>query len=267
MLKESRDYIQNIFGKTPVETAIILGSGLGGFVNEIPVINQIDYGDIPHFPVSTVCGHSGKLLLAEINNIPVLIMNGRFHYYEGYSVSELAYPIRTLRLLGVKTLIVTNAVGGINPALNEGDFVLITDHIKFFDDSPLRGKNADEFGERFPDMTNAYSTELIQRIKDISIDIGVPVHEGVYAFMSGPNFETPAEIRALSVLGADVVGMSTVPEVITAVHAGMRVLGISVVTNKAAGLSPNGIKHGNVCETGTSAVCNFKKLIIPLFPL
>ena len=260
------EYIQNIFGKSKIETAIILGSGFSSFADKASVIKRIPYNNIPGFPVSTVKGHAGELVLAEINSVPVIIMNGRFHYYEGYSMGKLAFPVRTLRCLGVNTLIVTNAAGGINPIYNVGDLVLITDHIKFFDDSPLRGIN-DESGERFVDMTAAYSKELIAKAQDAARKAGMTLREGVYAFMSGPSFETPAEIKALSALGADLVGMSTVPEVITAVHAGMRLLGISVVTNKAAGLPGARLNHSDVCAAGAAAAEKFSKIISLLFPL
>lgn len=211
---------------------IILGTGLNGFVDQIDAEATLPYRDIPHFPVSTAPDHAGRLVIGRLYGRPVAVMQGRVHYYEGYSMADVVFPVRVLRLLGIQTLIVTNAAGGINNTFRVGDLVLLSDHIKFFNDTPLRGPNLSAFGPRFNDMCSAYP----QALRDVAKSVDSDVREGVYAYMPGPCFETPAEIRMLRLLGADVVGMSTVPEVIAAVHAGMRVLGISFVTNMAADL-------------------------------
>lgn len=214
------------------QIGLVLGTGLNGFAGQIEGAQAIPYQDIPNFPVSTAPEHVGQLISGRLKGRTVIAMQGRVHYYEGYSMQEVTFPIRVLRLLGVDTLFVTNAVGGINADYHVGELILLRDHIKFFNDTPLRGPNAELLGPRFPDMCDAYSKELRAVVKRVMPGI----KEGVYAYMPGPCFETPAEIKMLRLLGADVVGMSTVPEVITAVHAGMRVVGISLVTNMAADL-------------------------------
>jgi purine-nucleoside phosphorylase len=231
--QESADFIREKISIKP-KIAVVLGSGLGSLTEKIEALFEIPYRDIPHFPVSTAPGHAGKMIFGTLAGQDVIFMSGRFHYYEGYSMQEISYYVRVLSLLGVKTMIMTNAAGGVNRAFAPGDFMLISDHIKLFDDSPLRGGNIDEFGVRFPDMTEVYTKELIQLAKQ-AVDGFVP-KEGVYAFMPGPMYETPAEIRMLETLGADAVGMSTVPEAITAAHCQMRVLAISCITNMAAGI-------------------------------
>lgn len=255
-LTETAEFLKSRLQKMP-EIAMILGTGLGDFAEKIenPVI--ISYADIPHFPVSTAPYHKGQLVAGELSGKQVLIMQGRFHYYEGYSMEQIAFPIRVFRLLGVKTLFVSNAVGAINPDFSVGDLVMITDHIKFFNDSPLRGPNLEAFGRRFNDMSDAYTARLRQLAKEVATEKNIPLQEGVYAYMPGPSYETPAEIRMLSVLGADVVGMSTVPEVLTAAHSGMEIFGISFCVNMAAGLCKK-IEHLDFTKI---AIENFKGLL------
>jgi purine-nucleoside phosphorylase len=245
----------------PPTVGMILGSGLGVTADRIPNATAIEYADIPDFPVSTVEGHAGRLVFGELKGKPVVAMQGRFHYYEGYSMDQVVFPVRVMRRLGVDTVLVTNAAGGVNTAFVPGDLMLITDHIKFFTDSPLRGANIQEFGPRFNDMSVAYTPELRALAKQVASRIGVDVREGVYAHMPGPSYETPAEIRMLRVLGADAVGMSTVPEVITAAHAGMRVLGISAISNMAAGILDQPLHHQEVVETAALVRDRFVGLV------
>ena len=216
--------------KTKPETAIILGTGLGKLADEIEVNERIPYSEIPNFPISTVEGHSGCLLLGKLGGKDILAMQGRFHFYEGYSMKEVTFPVRVMHELGIKTLFVSNAAGGTNPDFEIGDLMIITDHINFFPENPLRGKNI-EPGPRFPDMSEAYDKELIRLADQIAQEKGIKVQHGVYLGTQGPTFETPAEYRMFGRLGADSVGMSTVPEVIVANHCGMRVFGVSIITD------------------------------------
>ena len=211
--------------------AIILGTGLGGLVKEITVEFTIPYSEIPNFPESTVQGHSGKLIFGDIGGKKVMAMQGRFHFYEGYSMQQITFPVRVMKALGVKTLIVSNASGGMNPNFEVGEIMLINDHINLFPTNPLIGKNVDSLGPRFPDMSEAYKKEYLTLAKQIAKENGIKVSEGVYAGLTGPCFETPAEYRYLWRIGADAVGMSTVPEVIVAKHSGMECFGISIVTD------------------------------------
>lgn len=215
---------------TAPETAVILGSGLGKLVDELTDTYEIDYRDIPHFPVSTVEGHSGRLIFGKLGQKDIMAMQGRFHYYEGYSMKEVTFPVRVMRELGIRTLFVSNAAGGTNPAFEIGDLMIITDHINFFPEHPLRGKNI-SYGPRFPDMSEAYDRTLIARAKEIAAQKGITLREGIYIGTQGPTYETPAEYRMFAHWGADAVGMSTVPEVIVANHCGIRVFGISVITD------------------------------------
>ena len=215
---------------TAPETAIILVTGLGSLVNEITDKYEIEYKDIPNFPLSTVEGHSGKLIFGKLGNKEIMAMQGRFHFYEGYSMKEVTFPVRVMRELGIKTLFVSNAAGGMNPDFIIGDLMIINDHINFFPEHPLRGKNI-AYGDRFPDMSAAYDKELIAKAKEIAAEKGIRVVEGVYLGTQGPTFETPAEYRMFHRMGGDAVGMSTVPEVIVARHCGIRVFGISVITD------------------------------------
>ena len=216
--------------KTSPETAIILGTGLGSLVNEITEKYEIEYKDIPNFPLSTVEGHSGKLIFGKLGGKEIMAMQGRFHFYEGYSMKEVTFPVRVMRELGIKTLFVSNAAGGMNPEFIIGDLMIITDHFNMFPEHPLRGKNI-PYGDRFPDMSAAYDKELIAKAKEIAAEKSIRVVEGVYLGTQGPTFETPAEYRMFRRMGGDAVGMSTVPEVIVARHCGIRVFGISVITD------------------------------------
>ncbi|MBO8142451.1 MAG: purine-nucleoside phosphorylase [Firmicutes bacterium] len=240
---------------------LILGSGLGDLANRLEGATIIPYPDIPHFVRSTVPGHRGRLLAGRLGGTRVWVMQGRFHYYEGYSMAEVVRPVRVLGRLGVTTLIVTNAAGGLNPAFRPGDLMLIEDHINLVGANPLVGPNEDAFGPRFPDMTEAYDSRLRALAREVAGRQGVELRAGVYLGLSGPTFETPAEIRAFRTLGADAVGMSTVPEVIAARHMGVRVLGISCITNMAAGLSPAPLTHEEVIETTARAAADFERLV------
>ncbi|MDQ7815520.1 MAG: purine-nucleoside phosphorylase [Melioribacteraceae bacterium] len=218
--------------KKEYPVGIILGTGLGGLVREIDVECQIDYSELPHFPLSTVESHQGKLIFGKINGKDVVAMQGRFHYYEGYTMKQITYPVRVMKFLGVKTLLVSNACGGMNSLFRLGDIMLIVDHINLLGDNPLIGKNEDDFGPRFPDMSEPYNTVLINLAEQIALKNEIRVQKGVYVAVSGPNLETRAEYRFLRAIGADVVGMSTVPENIVANHSGMNVLGISIITDE-----------------------------------
>ena len=228
-IQETASFIKERMSTNP-ETAIILGTGLGSLVNEITDKYELKYEEIPNFPLSTVEGHSGKLIFGKLGGKDIMAMQGRFHYYEGYSMKEVTFPIRVMRELGIKTLFVSNAAGGMNPEFQIGDLMIITDHINHFPEHPLRGKNI-EYGPRFPDMSEAYSRSLIAQAKEIANEKGIRVVEGVYVGVSGPTFETPAEYKLYRIFGGDAVGMSTVPEVIVAKHCGIRVFGMSVITD------------------------------------
>ena len=228
-IKVTANYIRNVVEKLP-DTAIILGTGLGELVNHINIVKEIEYTEIPNFPISTVEGHSGKLIFGDLGGKYVMAMQGRFHYYEGYSMKEVTFPVRVMRELGIKTLFVSNASGGTNPDFEIGDLMIITDHINYFPEHPLRGKNI-PYGPRFPDMSEAYDKELIRKADEIAKEKGIKVQHGVYIGTQGPTFETPAEYKLFRILGADAVGMSTVPEVIVANHCGIKVFGVSVVTD------------------------------------
>lgn len=227
---QTADYIRGIVSDMP-QIAIILGTGLGALVDSIDDKLLVPYTEIPNFPVSTVEGHSGNLIFGTLGGKRVMAMQGRFHYYEGYDMKEVTFPVRVMKALGVETLFVSNAAGGMNKEFKVGDIMLITDHINLFPENPLRGKNYEELGPRFPAMTEAYSKRLIARAKLIAEVKGIRVMEGVYVGTSGPTFETPAEYEFFRVIGGDAVGMSTVPEVIVANHAGMEVFGVSVITD------------------------------------
>lgn len=228
-IQETATYLKGKISTHP-ETAIILGTGLGSLVHEIADKYEIDYKDIPHFPLSTVEGHSGKLIFGKLGDKDIMAMQGRFHYYEGYSMKEVTFPVRVMHALGIKTLFVSNAAGGMNPDFEIGDLMVITDHINFFPEHPLRGKNI-PYGPRFPDMSEAYNKELINKADIIATEKGIKLQHGIYIGTQGPTFETPAEYKMFHILGADAVGMSTVPEVIVANHCGINVFGISVITD------------------------------------
>lgn len=241
--------------------AIVLGSGLGAFAQEIKVVKTLNYSDIEGFPVSTVPGHKGRFVFGYVGETPVVIMQGRVHYYEGYSMEDVVLPTRLMAMMGAKSLLLTNASGGINPSFRAGDFMLVKDHISSFVPNPLRGKNLDELGTRFPDMSHVYSQKLNEIIKETAKQLEIPLKEGVYVQLSGPSFETPAEIKMLGMLGADAVGMSTVVEAVAANHAGMEVCAISCVANLAAGMTENPLTHEEVQQSADKAAPLFKKLV------
>lgn len=258
--KKSADYILDKIDFKP-EIAMILGSSLGALAEEIKNPVVIDYKDIPNFLISTVQSHAGKLILGELNDKKVACMSGRFHYYEGYDFEELVIPVRVLHLLGVKTIILTNAAGAVNTTYKPGDIMIIKDHIKLMGGSPMRGPNIEEFGPRFFDVSDMYNKELRNLAKRCAHRIGMELKEGVYYFCPGPQFETPAEIRAIRILGGDAVGMSTVTEALTAAHCGMKVLGLSLITNMAAGVLNQPVTTEEVDETGALASEKFRRLI------
>ena len=257
---EASEFIRKRMTIQP-ELALILGSGLGDLADEIQNAEIIPYSDIPYFPVSTAPGHKGQFAAGTLNGRQVLIMQGRFHYYEGYSMQEVVFPVRVMKSLGIKSLIVTNAAGGINKDFYPGDLMMITDHIKMGGDHPLRGPNLADFGPRFNDMSCAYTKEFRDIVRKAASEENIALREGVYAYMTGPSFETPAEIRMLSVLGADAVGMSTVPEVLAASHCSLKVIGISCISNMAAGILDQPITSEEVIEMGKQVAEKFARLI------
>ncbi len=262
--KEVADYIKSKINCQP-KLAIVLGTALGGLADEVKDPVVIDYSDIPHFLKSTNKDHAGKMIIGKLFGKDVVCMSGRFHYYEGYDFTDLGIYVRVLKLLGIEDLILTNASGGVNKDFYPGDAMIITDHINFMGVSPTRGLNMEEFGSRFFDMSNAYNKDLIKIADSCIADTELTVRKGIYFFASGPQFETPAEINAMRILGADAVGMSTVPEVIAAAHCGIRVLGISLITNMAAGVFDEPIDGSEVEEVGRAARANlaqYLKLII-----
>lgn len=243
------------------DVALILGSGLGALADEIDAVATIDYHEIEGFPVSTVVGHKGRFVFGYFGNTKVVIMQGRVHYYEGYSREDILLPTRLMILMGAKALFLTNAAGGVNRSFQAGDFMLITDHIMTLFPNPLLGANMDELGPRFPDMSEVYDKKLCGIIRDTAARLGTPLHEGVYCQLTGPTFETPAEVRLLAALGVDAVGMSTASEAVAARHAGIKVCGISCITNQAAGISPNPLSHEEVFETGNRVAPLFRELV------
>jgi purine-nucleoside phosphorylase len=251
-IKATANFIKERIKATP-ETGIILGTGLGGLVNEIKIIDSIPYNEIPDFPVSTVDGHAGRLIYGKLGNKEVLAMQGRFHYYEGYSMKEVTFPVRVMKFAGVKQLFVSNASGGLNPEWHVGDIVIITDHINFFPEHPLHGKNENELGPRFPDMSKVYDERLRNKAKLIALEHNIQIKEGIYIGVQGPTFETPAEYRMFRILGADVIGMSTVPEVIAARHSGLKVFGISIITDSGVPGEIVEISHEEVQQVAMKA--------------
>ncbi|MBP0983439.1 MAG: purine-nucleoside phosphorylase [Oscillospiraceae bacterium] len=243
------------------ELALILGSGLGDYADTMEVVETLDYHDIEGFPVSTVPGHKGRFVFGYAGGVPIVAMQGRVHYYEGYKPQDVVLPIRLMKLMGAKTLFLTNAAGGINRSFNAGDFMLITDHISMAVPSPLIGENIEELGVRFPDMSEVYSRRLRKIIENAAVTAGVSLRKGVYLQTTGPQYETPSEIRAYERLGADAVGMSTAIEAIAARHAGMEICGISCISNLAAGISANPLTHAEVQETADRAAPLFRKLV------
>lgn len=259
-IKEAVVHIQERIEIEP-EIGLILGSGLGVMAEDIEDAKEFPYEKLPNFPVSTVEGHAGKLIVGELEGKKVVAMQGRFHYYEGYSMQEITLPVRVMKLLGIEKMLVTNAAGGVNRNFNPGDFMIITDHINLTGDNPLRGENIEEFGPRFPDMSTAYDQEFIELAEEVAADNNQIVRKGVYTGMAGPSFETPAEIRYLNNCGADAVGMSTVPEVIVANHMGLKVIGISCITNMAAGILAQPLNHEEVIEITEKVKPEFVQLV------
>jgi purine-nucleoside phosphorylase len=259
-VQEAARFLQGLRPLAP-RAGLILGSGLGGVAEEVEDPLTLAYRDIPHFPLSTVEGHAGRLILGRWAGREVVILQGRFHYYEGYTLEEITFPVRVLRALGAGALVVTNAAGGINPGLSPGDLMLITDHINFMGTNPLIGPNDPELGPRFPSLTPPYAPELCALARQVARAEGLELKEGVYIGVTGPSFETPAELRAFARLGADAVGMSTVPEVIVAGHAGLRVLAISVITNSARGHAEEVAQHGAVLEVAAASGPRLARLL------
>ena len=266
-INESVAFIKNIYSATPA-VGIVLGSGLGSFTGEIKIEKEIPYSDIPHFPVSTVEGHSGKLILGELSGKKVIAMAGRFHYYEGYSTQEVVFPIRVMKYLGITTLLISNAAGGMNRSFKVGDLMIINDHISTLTLNPLLGKNEEAFGTRFPDMSEPYKKTLIETAVKIAVAANYDIKQGVYVGVTGPTFETRAEYKMLNILGGDAVGMSTVQEVIAAVHLGLTVFAMSVITDIGIREEENTITHEEVLQAAKDAEPKlthiFKELIAAL---
>lgn len=263
LLKEIDETVEHIGaqGEWSPKLGIILGTGLGALVNDIEIAEALDYASLPHFPVSTVEGHSGRLIFGSLENHEIVAMQGRFHFYEGYSLQQVTFPIRVMQRLGVDTLFVSNACGGMNPVYRRGDLMRIDDQINLIGDSPLRGPNLDELGPRFPDMSEPYDRALGALVDRVALEAGIRLHVGVYAAVAGPNLETRAEYRFLRSIGADVVGMSTVPEVIVARHGGMRVMGLSIVTDECFPDALEPVDVETIIRVAGEAEPNLTKLI------
>ena len=259
--QESAAFLQSRLGGFVPRTAMVLGSGLGDLADEVEQAICVDYRDIPHFKASTAPGHRGRFVFGLLEGRPVAVMQGRMHHYEGYSYEEVTYAIRVLRLLGCTSLVVTNAAGCVNTAWQAGDLMLITDHIKMFSESPLRGENLPQFGVRFPDASNLYTPRLRELARQAARELSIPLREGVYFYCYGPQYETPAEIQAARILGGDAVGMSTAPEVIVAGHCGMEVLGITLLSNMAAGILDQPLTEQEVLDAAQAAKEKFSALI------
>lgn len=253
--------VREVTNFTP-EIGIVLGSGLGDFARLVDRKAEVSYASLPGFPVSTVAGHAGKLIFGYVRTVPVVVMQGRVHYYEGYSMNEVVAPIRLMGLLGAKKLLLTNAAGGVNTSFTPGDLMLITDHISAFVPSPLRGENPQELGPRFPDMSRVYDEEMGRAVLEAGEKLGESLQQGVYLQWQGPNYETPAEIRMFRTLGADAVGMSTVCEAIAARHMGLRVCAISCITNMACGILPQPLSHEEVQQTADRVKDKFQALVL-----
>lgn len=259
-LKRGVESIRDVTNFEPV-VALVLGSGLGGYAEDMEVAAAVDYSSIEGFPISTVPGHRGRYVFGYVSGVPVVAMQGRVHYYEGYDIEQVVQPIRIMGMLGAKALILTNAAGGVNESFSTGDFMLITDQIATMIPSPLRGRNIDELGVRFPDMSKIYDPELLDAARGLAKDMGITLREGVYAQFPGPSFESPAEIRMARVLGADAVGMSTACEAVAANHMGMKICGVSCISNLASGMTNQSLTHEEVQEAADNAAPLFKRLI------
>jgi purine-nucleoside phosphorylase len=255
LLQQLNETVASIKTKYNVQPSVgvVLGSGLGNFTNEMQIECEIDYSALPHFPLSTVAGHSGKLIFGKLNEKSVVVMAGRFHYYEGYTPQQVVYPIRVMKTLGVKTLLISNAAGGVNTSFKVGDMMIINDHISLFVINPLLGKNEDALGTRFPDMSEPYNKEIISKAKSIAKDLGYEVKEGVYCGVTGPTFETRSEYKLIKAVGGDAVGMSTVQEVVAAVHTGMKVFAMSIITDLGIREEDNIITHEEVLAAANEA--------------
>lgn len=260
MITETIKFIQSKIKDFKPEVGIILGSGLGDFADNLEGV-RISYKDLPGFENSTVAGHKGQLVFAEVEGKKAVIMQGRFHFYEGYHINKVVFPIKVMKKLGIKTLIVTNAAGGVNKEYDAGDLMVISDHINLMCVNPLIGENDATLGDRFPDMSEVYKHSLVDMTQKKGKELGLTVHKGVYAAMSGPSYETPAEINMLRMMGADAVGMSTVPEALVANYCNIEVLGISCITNSAAGVHPSRLSHVEVVQTAEKVKDSFKKLL------
>ncbi len=259
-LSEAKNFIRQNTQLKPV-IGLILGSGMGAFAESINKDCVLEYERIPYFGKTSVAGHQGRLILGHVEGIPIAALQGRLHLYEGYSMSQVVFPTRTLAMLGIQVLIVTNAAGGLKKSMNAGDFMILNDHINLMGDNPLRGKNLDELGPRFPDMTEAYDKSFVKLGLKLAKQNKLRVTSGVYVGLPGPTYETPAEVKYLQKIGGDAVGMSTVPEVIAANHFGIRTCGISCITNKAAGISKQKLSHGEVTDTAKKIETQFKGFI------
>ena len=259
-IKNNAKIIAEQLDYTP-EVGLILGSGLGVMAEEIENPVHIEYSELKNFPISTVEGHAGRFVIGELEGKKVIAMQGRTHYYEGYSMQELVMPVRIMKEVGIEKLILTNAAGGVNEEFSAGEFMIISDHINLMGDNPLIGENLAEFGPRFPDMSEAYNKELIEVAEDVARKNGILTRKGIYAAESGPSYETPAEIKYLRTIGADAVGMSTVPEVIAANHMGLGIIGVSCITNMAAGILPQPLNHKEVVEIAEKVRPDFIKLM------
>jgi purine-nucleoside phosphorylase len=259
-IKKASQYIKDISGFQP-DIGIILGTGLGSLGDLIDKVSVIDYGDIPEFPVSTVPGHEGRLILGHLEGKKVIAMQGRFHYYEGYTMQEVTIPVRVMKELGIKLLIASNACGGLNPDFKAGDIMIITDHINFMGSNPLIGPNLEEFGPRFPDMSDVYDRGLVELLERVAVSLGIKVHKGVYGAVSGPNYSTKAELSMMIKLGSDTVGMSTIPEAIAARHCGLKMAGVSCITDMAIPDTMVPPAHEEIVRVAESVKPRFTALI------
>ncbi len=260
-INKASDYIANKVDVSEIDTCIVLGSGLGPFTDMVKILTKIPYSEIPGFPVTTVVGHSGEMIISDIEGKKVLLMSGRFHYYEGNDMAYCTFYVRVLSKLGIKNLILTNAAGGMLDGMEPADLMIVKDHISLFCESPLRGPNLDEFGARFIDQSFVYDRDYIYLLKQTADELGIKVHEGVYCYTKGPQYETPAEIRLIKSLGGGAVGMSTVPEAIVASHCGMKITAISCITNLAAGISKTALNHEEVLANAAKASTNSCRLV------